>query len=216
MFLDTGHVEDIIKGYESGIFQGVTTNPTLLKKEGKKRDDSIRDIVKCHPKSLFVQIIGRDKSKLWEDYLSLSKLEEEIGYPIGIKVPLDEKGLALVHAIKEHNPKTEILGTAIYSSEQAILGALAGCDYLAPYINRMLDNGIDSYGVIRDIRYFLNDRGLATKILAASFKNTQQVVKALTAGAHTCTISYDIFMKMINKPLGIEAIEVFNQDGESI
>lgn len=216
MFLDTGNIEEIREGLKTGILKGVTTNPTILKKEGVKRFEQIGKILELNPEILFVQIIGDTLDDLFDDYLKIKEFGNSKNIEIGIKVPMDYKGLELVKRIKEDNKKVIVLGTGIYSSDQGILSALAGCDYLAPYVNRMLNNSIDPFKEIEKIRIFIDDRNLNTEILAASFKNTSQIVNALIAGSHTCTISFDLLKQMMDKPLAVEAIKVFNEDGKEL
>src|SRR5690625_5632282 len=100
--------------------------------------------------------------------------------------------------MKAEQSDVAILATAIYSTEQNVLAAIAGADYVAPYINRMQNNRIDAYIVIAETRKIYDDQKLQTKILAASFKNTGQIVETLSKGAHTVTIPYDLFIGMSN------------------
>lgn len=214
MFLDTAHVNDIKEALKTPVFKGVTTNPTILLKEGKKREEQIREILSAGVKILYVQLLGSTEEELYEDYQKLSALgtDAEIRY----KISMDFAGLCAVKRIKTENKDANILGTAIYSADQAILGALAGCDSVAPYVNRMQNNGIDPFDAIRRMRNFFEERQLSTEIVAASFKNTQQILDALDAGAHTATIPYDLFQAMIGKDLATQAIAVFNQHGSDL
>ena len=111
-----------------------------------------------------------------------------------------------------------IVGANTVLSDASIseLFGLAGCDYVAPYVNRMENNNIDPYKEIEVMRKFYDTRSLSCEILAASFKNTAQVTKALLAGADTCTIPADIFMSMINKEVATAAIKAFNGHGEQL
>src|SRR5699024_1762281 len=122
-------------------------------------------------------------------------------------------GIQFVKEIKAKNPGVQILGTAIYSADQGILASLIGCDYIAPYVNRMSNNNLDPYAAIAQIRQFIDERGLKTEIIAASFKNSNQVVDALIAGSHTATIAADVVDAMIEKELATNAINVFNEHG---
>jgi TalC/MipB family fructose-6-phosphate aldolase len=214
MFLDTANIDQINNCLRTGVFKGVTTNPTILLKEKTDRFEQIKRILDTDVKLLFVQIIGDTVDELYADYQKLNdiKTEKKIGY----KVPMDFKGLEVVKKIKEHDLKSIVLGTAIYSADQGILSALVGCDYVAPYVNRMLNNNINPYEVISSMRSFYDDRNLDCKIIAASFKNTNQILNALKAGAHSCTISENLFLQMINKDLAINAIKVFNNDGKKL
>lgn len=216
MYLDTANLSEIGEALKTGVIAGVTTNPTILKKESKPRLQQIDEIMQLQPKILFVQILGSTVQDLMEDFKLIHGYAASKGYSIGIKVPMNYIGLEVVKQIKQIAPDMLILGTAIYSADQVILSALAGCDYVAPYVNRMQNNGIDPFSEIGKMRKFIDSRGLKTQILAASFKNTAQITDALMSGAHTCTIPLSLLKQMMEKQLAVSAIEVFNEDGAQL
>ncbi len=216
MYLDTANLDEIKEAMKTGVIAGITTNPTILKKEGKPRFEQIDSIMALNPPILFVQVIGDTTEELFEDFLKIDSYAKERNYSIGVKVPMSFMGLECVKKIKQANPEMVVLGTAIYSADQVILSALAGCDLVAPYVNRMYNNAIDAMGEINKMKTFIVDRGLDTEILAASFKNTNQVTEALMSGADTCTIPFDLFKQMIDKELAIGAIKVFNEHGREL
>lgn len=216
MFIDTANINEIREALGTGIIKGVTTNPTILRREGRPRTQQLDDILLLEPGMVFVQAVGRGVEELYEDYRRLSEYGMSRGWKIGIKTPMSFIGLELVKRIKEHDSTVPVLGTAIYSADQGILSSIAGCDYLAPYVNRMKNCGNDPYLEIRKMRTFIDDRGLNTKILAASFKEPSQVTDALVAGAHTCTMSLEIMKLMMDKEAALDAIRVFNSDGNAI
>lgn len=215
MFLDTANTGEIREAIKSGVFQGVTTNPTLLLKEKTTREQKIAHILEEDVQLLFVQAIGSTFEELYNDSNEILKLSNA-SKKVGVKISLNEMGLRVVSAIKKENPDSNILGTAIYSPDQGILGALAGCDYLAPYVNRMSNHGIDPFEAIRMMRHFIDERDLKSQIMAASFKTTHQVIQALATGAHTVTIPYEIFQLMINKEVALSAIDAFNRHGDEL
>lgn len=214
MFLDTANINEINEKLPLGIFKGVTTNPTLLLKEKKERFRHIDTILTSEVELLFVQVLGETVEELYKDYTDIRNIQTE--KKIAIKVSMNTTGLEFVKTIKEQYPEQLILGTAIYSSDQGILSAVVGCDYLAPYVNRMSNNNLDPYTSIAQMRNFIDDRQLPTKIMAASFKNANQVVDSLTAGAHTATIPAEIVDQMMNKELALNAIKVFNDHGKEL
>jgi len=214
MFLDTSNLEEIKASLKTGVFKGVTTNPTILLKENRNRSEQIKDILELGVLKLFVQVVGATADELFEDYRKIKALNTKKN--IAYKVSMDLSGLEVVKRIREDDQNAEILGTAIYSSDQAILAAIAGCSFVAPYVNRMENNSIDPYDAIEKMRLFFDERDLSCKIVAASFKNTSQIVNALTSGAHTCTIPYDLFLQMINKDVAASAIKVFNEQGQKL
>lgn len=214
MFLDTASIDEINEKLPLGIFKGVTTNPTLLLKERKERFSHIDTILVSDVELLFVQVIGETVEELYKDYTDIQNIQTE--KKIAIKVSMNTIGLEFVKIIKQKYPEQLVLGTAIYSSDQGILSSVVGCDYLAPYVNRMSNNNLDPYTSIAQMRNFIDDRQLPTKIMAASFKNANQVVDSLTAGAHTATIPAEIVDQMMNKELALNAIKVFNDHGKEL
>lgn len=213
MYLDTANVEEIKVALETGVIKGVTTNPTILKKGEKSRKEQLIDIASIGIEDIFVQVVGVDSKEMYFDFLNLEKLGQEIGLKFGIKVPITFEGLKAIKSIKDHDKTVRILGTAIYTADQGIMGALAGCDMLAPYVNRMENNSVNPFDEIEKIRYVIDDKDLNTTILAASFKNSSQVVNALVSGAHDATIPMDILKSIVDKDVAIKAVEVFNQHG---
>lgn len=214
MFLDTGELMVISELMKLGIFKGITTNPTILLKEEEERFNQLTKIVGNGADRVFVQLVGDTFEELYHDFREIKKLE--IIHQIGIKVPINTIGLRVIREIKKNFPNQIVLGTAIYSADQGILSSLAGCDYIAPYVNRMSNNNIDPYISIMQMRKFIDERNLKTKVMAASFKNSKQVIDSLIAGAHTATVSPDVVEQMLNKGLADQAIKVFNEDGKKL
>ena len=213
MYLDTANLNEIELSLKTGVIQGITTNPTILEKEKKPRLEQVDSIMRLNPKILYVQVIGYSVEELVEDFKMLVDYAKNKNYNLGIKVPISFIGLEAVRQMKIMNPEILILGTAIYSSDQVILSSLAGCDFVAPYVNRMQNNGINSFEEIGKMRDFIDSRNLKTQILAASFKNTSQITDSLISGAHTCTIPFDLLKQMMDKELALSAIKVFNEQG---
>jgi TalC/MipB family fructose-6-phosphate aldolase len=209
MYLDTANIDEIKESFTLGVMKGVTTNPSILLKEGRKRESVIHDILENSEGIVFVQAVGDSCEEIYTDSKEILQLHQT---RIGLKIPANNEGLKAIKMLKSENPQVVILATAIFSVEQGFLSALAGCDFIAPYVNRMENNNIDPYEVIRKTRKIFDDRNLSTQILAASFKNTNQVVDILAAGAHTATVPFDILNSMLNKVLATASIKKFNQD----
>jgi len=214
MFLDTANTEKIKKIVKLGFLEGVTTNPTILLKQSLAREIQLKKIASINKKITFAQLVGSTSKELWDDYRELVNLK--IDTDLGVKVSIDYQGLKFIKELKEQHPNQIVLGTAIYSTEQGMLGALSGCDYLAPYINRMLNNNIDPFDVITNLRVFIDKKKLNTKIMGASFKNTKQIIEAYTAGADTVTVPSDLMEQMISKTVAEDAIKVFNEHGREL
>ncbi len=208
LFIDTVNVKEIKKYMVSGLFEGVTTNPTLFYKAGLNPEKGVDEILSCKPYLLFIQIAGNTFSDLKNHFEQIHDKYKSDSF--GVKISLNQSGLEFIKYLKSNYSNQIILGTAVYSAEQGILGALAGCDYVAPYVNRMSNENIDPLYVIASIRKFIDSQQLPTSIMGASFKNTQQVIDSLNAGAHTVTISEDILDKMFNNKLAESAIREFD------
>lgn len=214
-YLDTANLVEIKNGSQTGVISGVTTNPTLFAREKDARFEQLKNIFELTDEIVFVQTIGDSAQERFEDFNAVFDFSNKHKREIGIKVPMDLEGLKVVKLIKDSNSSPIILGTAIYSREQSLLAAIAGCDYVAPYYNRMTNQDLNAYDLIYHMRKDIEDNQLKTRILAASFKNTQQVLSAIDAGAHDVTISYELLELMMNKTMTVEAIKKFNEDGRN-
>ncbi|MFS0785379.1 transaldolase family protein [Shouchella sp. 1P09AA] len=217
MFLDTANHEEIEAALALGLFEGVTTNPTILLKEHRNRFDMITSASQIGIPFLFVQVVGDRMEEMWEDYLLLlEQTDQSHSTSFGVKVPLNDEGIRFIHRVKQSDPDFPVLGTAVYTAEQAIIGSLAGCNYLSPYVNRMASNSLNPYVEIKRMRQFIDNQGLDVQILAASFHESQEVVQALEAGAHSVTISYQIYQELINNKLANMDIKTFNEHAQRL
>lgn len=206
--LDTANVEEIKKYCEFYEITGVTTNPTILAREKKPffpLFEEIKGII--GDKQLHVQVTGNT----WEDMIKEAEcIIEKIGKDTYVKVPANEQGIKAMKELKKEGIR--VTATAIYSAQQAMLAAVAGADYVAPYFNRMNNLNVDSKQVIADIAYLYELHNKDTKILAASFKNTQQIMDSLMAGAHAVTVSGELLSDMLTNPLIYGAVDGFQKD----
>ncbi|ADL69391.1 transaldolase family protein [Thermoanaerobacterium thermosaccharolyticum] len=207
LFLDTADIEQIKQGFNIGILKGVTTNPSILLKAGKSRSDTIKAILENSNGLLFVQTVS---DKYRDIMIEANELLSFDSKRIGIKIPVTPDGIKAIQELKKSSVKT--LATAVFSTSQAIISAIAGADYIAPYINRMEQNGIDAIEVIKEIRNIYEMNCFETKILAASFRNVEQVIRTIKAGAHSVTISYELFCDMFNNYLTDKSIKKFAED----
>ncbi len=210
MYLDTAKIEDIKWYSHFDWIKGITTNPTLMKKiPTEKNDDIVENILDIiGDRELFVQISGNTTKGL---ITNADRLVEKFQNKVSLKIQTDSRGFEAIKIIKEKYPTIKTLGTVIFSVEQAYLAGLAGFDWIAPYFNRMENNGIDAFKTIKNINKLYTAHALETKILGASFKNTSQVMETLLAGANNVTIPPEILKDMMNNKLAIESIEKFNQ-----
>ncbi len=207
--LDTGNLEDIRHCNAFYPLAGVTTNPSIIAREKTdfwKLVSGIREII-GEEKMLHVQTVQTTAEKMVEE---AQLLKEKIGGMLYIKVPIGEEGLKATMELKKLG--IGVTMTAIFTSAQALIAAKAGADFVAPYVNR-LDNIIgDGSRVVAEIVHVLEAYQLDCKVLAASFKNAQQVHDCAMAGCQSVTVSADILKAIITHPMTDAAVAGFQRD----
>lgn len=214
MYLDSANEQEIMEAFEYGIIKGVTTNPTILLKEKKERFKQISSLLSVENTKLFVQVLGDTSEEMLADAYSI--LDNYPDMEITLKIPVTLEGLKAIKCIKNKKKNTKILGTAIYSSNQGIVAGLAGVDFVAPYVNRMLTNSIDAYSEIRKMKCYFKEHRIECQIMGASFKNANQVSESFASGADTVTVPLDILKQFISNDLAVQAVDVFNQHGKEL
>ena len=207
--IDTANLEQIAHCNEFYPIDGVTTNPTIISRENcdfKKLITSIREII-GPDKMLHIQTTATDADQIVEEAKALRELLGENFY---IKIPITEDGLKATMELKKIGIGVTV--TAIFTQQQALMAAKAGADFVAPYINR-LDNIVsDGVHVVEEIVKMFNLYGIKTKVLAASFKNAEQVHKCASVGCHSVTVTDDIMKLLISHPMTDAAIAGFEKD----
>lgn len=217
MFIDTANLSQIKEMLQFNQFEGVTTNPKLLLKEGQPRFEQLTMIRALKPGVLFVQLVGDTKDELLADYHELRRrFPDTDDTRMAFKVPLFEPGYQAISAIRDEKPDECLLGTAVYSTRQGFMACVVDCDYIAPYVNRMEQLDIDPYKMIAETHSFYQSTDTHIKIMGASFKNASQVMAAIKAGAANVTISYDIFKQLMTNAAANDAIRVFNEEGRQL
>lgn len=208
--LDTADL-DAIKELDGLInVAGVTTNPTIITKSGKQPEEVISalvDYLKPEQK-LFVQTVATDYDGMLAEARYICGLRPENTYA---KIPVTHNGLRVIKAAKAEG--LGVLATAIYSADEAFMAALNGADYLAPYVNRMCNYG-DGVGQVIDLIEMLAVQGLDSKIIAASFKNVDQVHALIAAGIQAVTVPPEVVRGMIDHPGTEIAVEEFTANWE--
>lgn len=208
IILDTANVSDIKKYNDNYAIQGVTTNPTILSRENRgflELFHEIKEII--GNKQLHIQVVG----DTWEEMLKEAEyIRTNIDKDVYIKVPTNEQGIRAMKELKEKG--AYITATAIYTPQQAMIASTVGADYVAPYYNRMNNLNIDSKKAIGEIACLYEKFHRSTKIVAASFKNTQQVMDSFLVGAHAVTLSVDLLTAMVTNQVISGAIDTFKQD----
>lgn len=208
ILLDTANVEQIKKYMELYEITGVTTNPTIISREKAEFWPLLLEIKELiGDKQLHVQVTADN----WEDMLKeAAYIQEKLGKDTYIKVPTTEQGICAMKHLNKQGAK--VTATAVYTKQQAMMAASVGADYVAPYFNRMNNLNVDSKKVIGDIAHLFRAHGKATRILAASFKNTEQVMEALEVGAEAVTVSVDLLTTMVENAIIDFAVDGFKQD----
>lgn len=205
-FIDTAHTEDIRKAYELGVICGVTTNPSLIAKEGLVFEEVIQEITTIVDGPISAEVISLEAPKMVEEAEKLATIHKNIV----IKLPMTEEGLKATKILTSRGIKTNV--TLIFSATQALLAARAGATYVSPFIGRLDDIGFDGMGLIQDIVEIFEIHGIQTEIIAASVRHPIHVLEAAKAGAHIATVPYSVILQMIKHPLTASGIERFLAD----
>jgi len=209
-FIDTANVEEIRKAYELGVIDGVTTNPSLLAKEGKDPGQVLKTICGIVNGPVSAEVVGVRSDQMIKEAKSLSRIHKNIV----VKIPMIEEGLKAVRKLFTLGVRTNV--TLVFSSTQALLAAKAGANYVSPFVGRLDDissRGMDLVGEIIDI---YDNYLFKTEIIVASIRNPLHVVDAARMGAHIATIPYSVIMQLIRHPLTDTGLEKFLKDWEKV
>ncbi len=208
LYLDTADVKQIARFQACLPIKGITTNPSILAQSGIGLNQLLLelDTVLGIGARFHAQVVSQTVNGMVEE----AKRLHELPYDMVIKIPATETGLTAIKKIKAEN--ITVLATAIYSVQQGFLAALCGADYLAPYVNRIYAMGSDGVAVVADLQLLLNQHQLNSKLLPASFKNTQQVMDVLKIGVAAITLPYDVAAQMLAHPAVQPAVDKFTSD----
>ena len=212
IFLDTSDVDIIRQHCETGLIDGVTTNPTLMMQAGRNPVEVIKEISSLFPEdaSISAEVVGDTAEEMVsqaKDYYSISK-------NITIKVPCSVEGLKACKTLSDKGIPVNV--TLIFSPEQAILAAKAGATYVSPFIGRCEDNNIDGIGLLEAINKVYQSKRISTEILSASIRNLNHVSESFKAGADIVTLPPSIFEEMYNHDLTDQGIAQFNKDWKKL
>lgn len=212
LILDTGNVKEIKELCTILPVDGVTTNPTIVSKEKKKFVDLIKEIDEIVGEDIPIhgQVLSTEFEDIVEEALFISKIRKNMY----VKIPVTSNGLRAIKELKKQEIK--ITATAIFTAHQGFLAAKAGADYAAPYVNRLDNISADGVNTVKDLVSIIDKYKLNIKVLAASFKNAQQVIELMKAGVHSVTVPPDIAKAMMNHPLTDWSVERFIEDWEAV
>lgn len=210
LFIDTANISEIQEINEWGIISGVTTNPSLIAKEGRVFKDVIHEIVEIVDGPISAEVISLEADGMVKEARELAKIHRNIV----IKIPITEEGLKAVHILAGEGIKTNV--TLIFSAAQALLAAKAGATYVSPFVGRLDDIADNGMSLISVIAKIFENYQLSTQIIAASIRGPQDVVDAAKYGAHIATVPYKVLRQMVKHPLTDSGIERFLADWASV
>ena len=209
-FIDTANIEEIKKGIEMGLVDGVTTNPTLLSKEKKDPQLVIKEILETVDGPVSLEVIAKDAEGMCEEARKLASL----GNNAVIKIPMTEEGIKAVRTLSQEGIKTNV--TLIFQPIQALIAAKAGASYVSPFIGRLDDLAQKGMTIIDDICKIFFNYGLETEVIVASIRNPVHVLDAALIGADIATIPFNVLKQLMNHPLTDIGLERFLKDWESL
>ena len=209
-FIDTANIEEIKEINSWGIIDGVTTNPSLIAKEGRNFEEVVKEITTIVDGPISAEVVSIESEGMLEEARDLAKIHENII----IKVPMTKEGLKAVKALTAEGIKTNV--TLVFTASQALMAAKAGATYVSPFLGRLDDISTDGLKLIDDIVNIFEIYGIDTEIIAASIRHPMHVVDCALMGADIATIPYKVFNQMLNHPLTDSGIERFLKDWETV
>lgn len=211
-FIDTANVDEIRKANDMGVICGVTTNPSLIAKEGKDFKKTIEEITAIvdGPISGEVKATTEKAEDMIEEAREIAKIHKNMV----VKIPMTSEGLKAVKVLSKEGIKTNV--TLIFSANQALLAARAGAAYVSPFIGRLDDISIDGLELIRTISDIFATHAIETEIISASVRHPIHVTECALAGADIATVPYSVIVQMTKHPLTDQGIEKFKKDYEAV
>jgi len=209
IFLDTANLEEIRQGVEWGIVDGVTTNPTLIAKEGADFEKRIKEICELVQGPVSAEVISLNWEGMVEEARKLAAIDEHVV----VKIPMTHDGIKAVKILSAEGIRTNV--TLVFSANQALLAAKAGATYVSPFVGRIDDNGNDGLKLLEEIMQIFVNYGFETEVIAASIRHPMHVVEAALIGVDIATVPFDVLKRMFMHPLTDVGIKRFLQDWES-
>ncbi len=206
IFLDTAETDDVRKHFPTGLVDGLTTNPTLIRKSGRNHEDVYQEIKDIGITDISMEVMGNKENMISEG----KRLHKKFGKVATIKVPCTVDGLFACKELSENNIKVNV--TLIFSAAQAILAAKAGATYISPFVGRVEDNSFDGVALVKEIASLYREQLVSTKVLAASLRDAHSVAKCFEYGADIVTMPTAVFEKMYNHILTDKGMDLFDKD----
>jgi len=212
IFLDTANIDEIREAYSWGILDGVTTNPSLVAREGKDFLDVVRQICAIVPGPVSAEVVSTTSDEMIREGREIMR---KVGAPnVVIKIPMIREGLRAIKALSSEGLRVNV--TLIFSAPQALLAAKAGAAYVSPFIGRLDDISHVGMDIVRDIRAIFDNYDFPCEILAASIRNPLHVVDAAKFGADVATMPFSVLEAIIKHPLTDIGLQKFLKDWEKL
>ncbi len=210
LFIDTANVEEIKKANDMGVICGVTTNPSLIAKEGRVFEEVVKEITQIVDGPISAEVISPDAEGMIREAVELAKIHKNIV----IKIPMTIEGLKAVKVLSREYIKTNV--TLVFSSAQALMAARAGAAYVSPFVGRLDDVSNSGMELIEEIVNIFNNYEITTEIIAASIRHPMHVTQAARLGCHIATVPYKVLVQMTKHPLTDKGIDQFLKDWETV
>lgn len=210
LFIDTANVEEIKNANDLGVICGVTTNPSLIAKEGRDFKEVVKEISTIVDGPISAEVISADHEGMIKEARELSAIHKNIV----IKIPMTLEGLKATKVLSSEGINTNV--TLIFSAAQALLAARAGASYVSPFLGRLDDIGAVGMELVEEIVEIFSMHDIKTEIISASVRSPLHVIEAARSGAHIATVPYKVILQMAKHPLTDAGIQKFMQDWESL
>lgn len=209
-FIDSANVEEIRQAAELGLVAGVTTNPSLIAKEGRIFEEVIREIAEIVDGPISAEVVSLESKGMLEEGRELVKIHPNVI----IKVPMTAEGMKATNQFTKEGIRVNV--TLVFSAEQALAAARCGAAYVSPFVGRLDDLGLDGIGVVAEIAEIFDRFDIQTEIISASIRNRRHIALSALAGADIATVPYKVLMESLNHPLTTSGIERFLKDWEGV
>jgi transaldolase len=210
IFLDTADTELIRNYFETGLVDGVTTNPSLIMKSGRDPEDVYQEIKDIGVQDISMEVMGDAQTMLTEAL----RLVDKFGSVSTIKLPMTRDGLRVCNELKKDGIRTNV--TLIFCAAQAVLAAKAGATYVSPFVGRLDDQSVAGLEVVRSISELYRIHGCRTQVLAASIRSVQRAIRSWYNGAEICTMPPKVFDQMYDHILTDAGLDIFDRDAAKI
>ena len=209
-FIDTANLEQIREMQELGIIDGVTTNPSLLAKEGAEPIEQLVKICQIVDGPVSAEVLGLSTDEMIKEARELAKLAPNIV----VKIPMTKEGIKAVKLLELEGIKTNV--TLVFSQNQVLIAAKAGASYISPFIGRLMDNGQNEIDMLWESMEIIRAYDFKSEIIVASVRNTRHVIESAKMGAHIATIPFSVLEKMFKHPNTEKGLETFLKDWEKL